>query len=123
MRALAAVLLLIAAVPAAAAPKVQLLVSPRVALCLPGRPVVVRAQVLIENPGPTWYCPKVTFEWAEGHRSILEEDCAPYEQLVPAPRWFRVARTMRYGCGEHEVVVTLASGVERIQLSRLVTVQ
>lgn len=105
-------------------PRVQLLVSPRLALCFPGRPVLVRAQVLIEDPGPRWYCPKVTFEWAEGHRSSVEGDCPPYDELSHDQRkWFRLARTMRYGCGEHEVVVTVAQGAERIQLSRLVTIQ
>lgn len=108
----------------ASAPRVQLMVSPRVAMSAPGRPVVVRALVLIENPGPDWYCPRVAFEWAEGYTSAVESDCAPYDEVsADERRWFRLSRTMPYGAGEHTITVTIGQGAKRRVLTATVLIQ
>jgi hypothetical protein len=105
-------------------PRMQLIVTPRVCLSIPGDGCLITATVLIHHPGEKLYCPKVEFRWAEGFTSSVESDCPPYDQLEPDEReWFRLSSKRVYGPGEHPISVVLSQGEERALLTRNVVVR
>lgn len=116
MRAAAGVFLLILF----AGPRMQLLVNPRVCIA----PCLVTATVMIEGPGPSWYCPKVAFSWTEGHASSMESECQPFDELSDRERsWVSRSRQWTYGRGDQVVSVVVAQGKNKAFMSRNVIVR
>jgi hypothetical protein len=91
-------------------PALKLRASPGIAF--PPAEVFLTAELVDGVDQQDFHCPEVEWDFADGSRSVHQEDCDPYTAETKLERHF----TRRHGFdapGEYQVVVTLRRG-ERV---------
>ena len=109
-RTLAIVIALAAAPAAAQKPRLEVKVSPRLAIFDTLRGTEVMVTIIVNNVDEAYWCPAIGIDWGTGERpSIHQSDCDPYEESSAdeRARWAEIVRHKYTRSGIYEVTVAL----------------